>query len=144
MKNKILYISLILAIFTLSGCGTLTKSKMFTPGVVQLNLDMDDLEYLGESKIEVTYRKYLGFIKVVDTVNQQAYDRTNEKEVALYSQISSAALSAEVNKAAYKLVEDFPDAVYFQPVTQTKVQERLFLGSLNRVEAVVKAYKFKK
>ena len=143
MKNKVLYISLILAMFTLSGCGTLTKSKMFAPNQVQLNLGMDDLEYLGEAKIDVTYRTYLGFIKVIDTVNNEAYDRTNEKEVALYSQIGTYPLSADVNKAAYKLIEQFPDATYFQPVSLTKVKDRLFLGSINKVEAVVKAYKFK-
>lgn len=144
MKNKVLYISLVLAMFALSGCGTLTKSEMFTPGQVQLNLDMDDLEYLGESKIELTYRRYARFIKVIDTVNQEPYDRTNVKEVSLYSQLGIAALSPEINKAAYKLVEEFPDAAYFQPVSLTKTKERLFLGSLNKVEAVVKAYKFKK
>lgn len=141
MKNRVLYISLILALFTLSGCGTLTKSKVFAPNKVQLNLGMDDLEYLGEVKIDMTYRTYLGFIKVIDTVNDEVYDRTNSKEVYLYSQI--IPLSTDINKAAYKVLEKYPDATYFQPVSLTKVKDRLFLGSKNRVEAVVKAYKFK-
>ena len=143
MKNKVLYISLILSMFTLSGCCTLTKSKVFAPNQVKLNLGMDDLQYLGEAKIDVTYRTYLGFIKVIDTVNDEAYDRTNVKEVCLYSQIGAYPLSTEVNKAAYKLLEEFPEATYFQPVSLTKAKDRLFLGSKNRVEAVVKAYKFK-
>lgn len=143
MKNKVLYISLFLAMFTLSGCGTLTKSKVFAPNQVQLNLGMDDLQYLGEAKISVTYRTYLGLIKVIDTVNNEAYDRTNAKEVSLYSQIGAYPLSTEVNKAACKLLEQYPDATYFQPITLTKVKDRLFLGSINKVEAVVKAYKFK-
>lgn len=143
MKNKVLYISLILAMLTLSGCGTLTKSKVFAPNQIQLNLGMDDLEYLGEAKIDVTYRTYLGIIKVIDTVNNEPYNRTNDKEVSLYSQIGAYPLSADVNKAAYKLIEQFPEATYFQPVSLTKVKDRLFLGSINRVEAVVKAYKFK-
>jgi hypothetical protein len=143
MKNRVLYISLILALFTLSGCGTLTKSKVFAPNNVQLNLGMDDLEYLGEVKIDMTYRTYLGFIKVIDTVNDEEYDRTNSKEVCLYSQFGVYPLSADINKAAYKLVEKYPDATYFQPILLTKVKDRLFLGSKNKIEAVVKAYKFK-
>ena len=143
MKNRVLYISLILALFTLSGCGTLTQSKVFAPNKVQLNLGMDDLEYLGDVRIDMTYRTYLGFIKVIDTVNDEVYDRTNSKEVCLYSQIGALPLSNDVNKAAYKVLEQYPDATYFQPVSLTKVKDRLFLGSKNRVEAVVKAYKFK-
>ena len=143
MKNTVLYISLILALFTLSGCGTLTQSKVFAPNKVQLNLGMDDLEYLGDVRIDMTYRTYLGFIKVIDTVNDEVYDRTNSKEVCLYSQIGALPLSNDVNKAAYKVLEQYPDATYFQPVSLTKVKDRLFLGSKNRVEAVVKAYKFK-
>ena len=143
MKNRVLYISLILALFTLSGCGTLTQSKVFAPNKVQLNLGMDDLEYLGDVRIDMTYRTYLGFIKVIDTVNDEVYDRTNSKEVCLYSQIGALPLSNDVNKAAYKVLEQYPDATYFQPVSLTKVKDRLFLGSKNRVKAVVKAYKFK-
>ena len=104
---------------------------------------MDDLEYLGDVRIDMTYRTYLGFIKVIDTVNDEVYDRTNSKEVCLYSQIGALPLSNDVNKAAYKVLEQYPDATYFQPVSLTKVKDRLFLGSKNRVEAVVKAYKFK-
>lgn len=143
MKRTILYLSLLLAIFTLSSCGTLTKSSAYAPGQVQLNIDMGDLEYLGESKIEVTYRTYLGFIRVIDSVNGEVYDQTNIKEARLYSQIGSSILSGPINKATYKLINKYPEATYFQPVSQTKVVDRLFLGNQTSITALVKAYKFK-
>lgn len=143
MRNKVLYISFILTLFVLSSCGTLTKSRTYAPGQVQLNIDMSDLDYLGESKIDVTYRTYLGFIRVIDTVNGEEYDRANIQEAKLCSQIGSSLLSGPLNKATSKLIKKFPDATYFQPISQTMTKERLFLGSQVSIKAVVKAYKFK-
>ncbi len=143
MKSKIkLYISFVLTIFLLSSCGTLTKSKTYAPGQVQLNIDMADLEYLGETKIDVTYRTYLGFIRVIDSVNGEVYDQTNIQEAKLCSQIGSSLLTGPINKATTKLIKKYPDATYFQPISQTKIKERLFLGSQVTVKALVKAYKF--
>ena len=47
----------------LASC-SVTRHSAFAPGVTQLTIQMDDLEYLGESEITVEYRRYLGFIAV--------------------------------------------------------------------------------
>ena len=45
--------------------------------------------------------------------------------------------------AASKLIEQYPEAVYFQVVFETKDVDKLFLGSVNKEYAKVKAYKLK-
>lgn len=143
MKHIIRILSVFLLVIMLAGCGTLTKSSSNAPGVLQLNISMDDLEYLGESEIEVSYRCYLGFIRIVDQVNGVDYDRTNIKITFLNSQYNSGFLKGVISKAAYKILEDYPEAEYFQPVIKTKVKDRLFLGTNSKIKAVVKAYKYK-
>lgn len=139
---RLLFFSLVAVAF--SGCGTLTKSSASAPSTLQLNLSMSDLEYLGESNIEASYRTYLGFIRVLDKVNGADYDRTNPKITLLSnSNTNKGFLNGVISKAAYKVLEDYPEAEYFQPVFKTKIKDRLFLGTNSTIKAVIKVYKYK-
>lgn len=128
----------------LASC-SVTRHSAFAPGVTQLTLQMDDLEYLGESEISVEYRRYLGFIAITDKVNGEVYKRDGIKRFPIYiNQSASDELLPKLGRAAYKLAEEFPQADYFIVTSQTKQRYQLFLGSHVTSKAKVKAYSFKK
>ena len=137
-----LYRFLLLAavVASLSAC-SVTRHRPYAVEDTRLNLAMSDLEYLGESEISVDYRKYAGFITVIDSINGVPYDGVEIKSARIGN--APAGLYGKLNRAAYKLVEDFPEAEYFFVVSQDKTITRLFLGSDIKVKARVKAYKFK-
>ncbi len=102
---------------------------------------MNDLQYMGEQEISIEYTSYLGLFKSIEKVNGEAYDPVNRKELTMPR--SCNFRNKNLDKAAYKLMETFPDAVYFQIVMETKNVDKLFLGSVNKETARVKAYKLK-
>lgn len=105
---------------------------------------MDDLEYLGESELSVSYRTYIGFISVIDYINGEPYDGVEHKYVRFGMQKGNdLKLYGRLKRASYKLLEDFPDAEYYVVVRQTKSKTNLFLGGDVTVTAKVKAYRLK-
>lgn len=142
-KVSIIIYSIIL--IGLTSCGTLSKSNTFHPDDVRLNIQLADLEYLGQTDITATYRTYLGFIKVIDQVNGIDYNSYDAKIVSLdnNSLFGKSMLNKTMKKATYKVLEDFPTAVYFQVVRNTKEINRLFLGSEVTTKATIRAYKIK-
>lgn len=125
-----------------SAC-SVTRNKAYTPTTTQLNIQMDDLEYLGESEISVDYRTYLGFISRIDQINGEPYDRVERQHANLNGYLSAPKLYNKLGRAASKVTEAFPDATYFIVVRQQKHKTRLFLGADVEVKATVKAYSFK-
>ena len=125
---------------SLTAC-SVTRHRPYSVESTRLNLAMSDLEYVGETEISVDYRQYIGFIPVIDSINGTAYDGVEIKSTRIGN--APAGLYGKLNRAAYKLVEDFPEAEYFLVVSQDKTITRLFLGSDIKVKARVKAYKFK-
>jgi hypothetical protein len=92
-------------------------------------MTMDDLNYLGESEISVEYDTYLGIITKLQKVNGEPYDPFHTRRLSIPSQ--SWTLKGRVlDLAACKLLEDYPDATYFQVIFKTTEKERLFLGSV--------------
>lgn len=130
-----------LAILILAtSCGSISKDRSYSFNNVRLEMGMNDLQYLGEREISVEYTSYLWIFKSVDKVNGQKYDPTNKKELTIPR---SGFSNCNLKKAAYKLSEDFPEADYFQIVFETKQVDKLFLGSVHKHSARVKAYKLK-
>ena len=124
----------------LASC-SITRYKAYSPTVTQLSLQMDDLEYLGESEITVEYRRYLGVITVIDKVNGQIYDNKEIKQFPIFSNGSiSDNLMSQLQLASYKLLEEFPMADYFMVTNQKSQKHQLFLGSTVTATAKVKAY----
>lgn len=124
----------------LASC-SVTRYKAYSPTITQLNLQMDDMEYLGESEITVEYRKYLGIITVIDKINGQTYERKEIKQFPIFSNGSiSDNLMSHLQMSSYKLLEDYPDADYFIVTNQKSERQQLFLGSTIKAEARVKAY----
>ena len=119
----------------LTSCGVM---KTNTPGPspsARLNIDLNQLQYLGEQEITVTFDKYLGIFKKIRTINGEDFDRS----VRVYSYIPN--LSPHLYRAASVVYEAFPEADYFIVSRQTSTRTLLFLGSEVEMKATVKAYK---
>ncbi len=136
---KVLAFAILLVAAT--SCGSISKNRSYSFDEVRLELGMNDLQYMGEQEISIEYTSYLGLFKSIEKVNGEAYDPVNRKELTMPR--SCNFRNKNLDKAAYKLMETFPDAVYFQIVMETKNVDKLFLGSVNKETARVKAYKLK-
>lgn len=127
-----------IALFATS-CGTITKTQPYSFDQVRLEMNMNDLAYLGEDEVSVEYSTYLfGLIKKTEKVNGEIYNSVFQKKMNI------PGLSGDLKLASYKLHEKFPEAVYFQVVLETHSKDKLFLGSLNKKTAKIRAYKLKK
>ncbi|MBR6055101.1 MAG: hypothetical protein IKP46_07160 [Bacteroidales bacterium] len=119
----------------ISSCGVMKSSTAGRAPFTQLNIDLNQLEYLGEKEITITFDKYLGIFKKIRTINGADFDRS----VREYSYIPH--LNAHLYRAAPAVYEAFPQADYFIVSRQTSTRHLLFLGSEVEVKATVKAYK---
>ncbi len=126
-----------------SAC-SVTRNKAYTPTTTQLNIQMDDLEYLGESEISVDYRTYLGFISKIDRINGVPYTGEEIRRAQINGgYLSAPGLYSKLGRATAKVLDEYPQANYFVVVRQTQNKTRLFLGADVSVRATVKAYSFK-
>ncbi|HIZ85693.1 MAG TPA: hypothetical protein IAC04_04300 [Candidatus Coprenecus stercoravium] len=139
MKSFYKYLLPVVLLVSLSSC-SVTRYRSYSMNDTRLNVSMDDLVYIGETEISADYRKYIGFISALDSLNGEVYDRAQRKTVEVGN--VPEGLYRYLNRAAYKLVEEFPEADYFIVVSQNKSITRLFLGSDISVKARIKAYKF--
>jgi hypothetical protein len=143
MTKSIIKIAMSLLFATLFiGCVTVTRTSKrttFTPDKVELRINISDLKFLGESEITTSYHTYLGFISVIDSINGQPYDPTIKRN----TKIEGLRASGKINKALYKVVEDFPDATYYKIVYDRKVVDKLFLGRDVKQTVRIHAYSFK-
>jgi hypothetical protein len=147
MKNNTLkLLSLTGLLFFVSCSGMYHYNKVntisLTPDHVRLNMDMDNLELLGSTTISVTSRTYFGIFKTIDSVNNVKYNFREVKKVYLDKK-NSISLSKDLQKAAYKVIEEYPDADFYVPVYSQKQLCRMFLGRQQTKTAVIKAFKLK-
>lgn len=140
--NRIKYLIWVLVAVVCTSC-SVTRNRAYIPSTAQLNIEMSDLEYLGQTEISVDYRTYLGFISRIDQINGEPYDRVERQHANLNGYLSAPKLYNKLGRAASKVTEAFPDATYFIVVRQQKHKTRLFLGADVEVKATVKAYSFK-
>lgn len=123
---------------------SVTKNRTYAPATSQLNIQMDDLRYLGETEISVDYRTYLGFIRVIDKLNGEDYDGAEIRLTDLKNGGSlTDGLYGRLDRAAFKVLETYPEADYFVVVNQSKHKTRLFMGAEVTETAKVRAYAFK-
>ena len=134
-------IPILMLVACLSSCGTTSKSDPFAVGT-KLEMNMKDLVFLGESEISCEYDTYLGFIRTLQKVNGEDYIPGDKVKMRLPQ--GGLKLSCKgMDLAAAKLLQDYPEARYFQVVMETKQTDVLFLGSTTKRVAKVRAYKFK-
>lgn len=137
MKIYKLFVLSIGLMLCLSSCSVVRQST-YSPRAVEHNLCMADFEYLGETEISVEYRTYLGVFRSIDVINGEKYD--GKKTV--YTKLPGCT-SLVLNRAAYKVWEEYPDADYLVVSRSQRSTERLLLGGEVKTSAKVKAYKLK-
>lgn len=126
-----------------TSCGVTVKSS-FAPTGTLLNLDMDDLQYLGETEISVTYDTYIRVFSRIRTINGKDFDPTVVQFASLKSNGSEmAGLNPYLMRASYKVYDEFPEADYFIVTRQESKSTILILGNETESKATVKAYKIK-
>lgn len=135
--HRLLIICIGVVALGLSSCSVVERSS-YNPDNVQLNIGMSDLEFLGETEISVEYRKYIGVIRAIDKINGENYDGA----VIRRTQVKGCT-DPTLQRATYKIFEEFPEADYVVISNQKRDITRLFLGSEVTVSAKVKAYKIK-
>lgn len=141
MMRNFKYLMATATIALLCSCGTTTYNHAYSPAPKQLRAINDCLVYLGETEVEITYSSYFGIFRNIHTINNEEYDNTNKKITRLGRQ--KVGNLSGLSKAAYKVLEVFPEAQYYQVVRTTTTKERLFLGSEVKKKALIKAYKYK-
>lgn len=118
------------------------QSTSFTPNYVRVDANINDYELLGETTVSVESRIYLGVIKKIDEINDVQYNFRNIKIVQLEGN-TNIKLKGDINKALYKVVEEYPNADYYVPVVKKTDIERMFLGKYVKESIVIKAYKLR-
>lgn len=145
MKKVLLFLlpMFMMAFVSCSSMRTLEKAPAgsMTPEV-RLNISLDDIEYLGESTISVSTRTYFGCFKQIDMVNGEVFDRHNNTTTSLMGNLD-IKLHGDIALAAGKVIQDYPEADYFVPVSYKDEVTNLFLGKLSTKTMVIKAYKYK-
>lgn len=136
---KLLLIAVVATCF--AACGTFKNSSPYTVGT-RLELSMNDLQFLGASEISCEYDTYLGIFKHLVKVNGNEYVPGNDVKLRLPASLLSLN-SKGMRVAAAKLLQEYPDAEYFQVVMDTKTTDVSFLGSSTKRTVKVRVYKFK-
>ena len=131
----------------LYGCGSVTEVSQkttFAPQRTELRLTASDLQYLGKSEITLSYYQYLGLITVIDSINGIPYDPNAVKYTTIQGINSNLFSDRRIKKALYKVVDEYPNATYYQIVYNKKEIDRQFLGGVAvKQTIVIKAYALK-
>lgn len=135
------FIPVLIIALCMASCGTLSKSSPYSVNT-ELEMNMDDLVFLGESEVSCEYDTYLGFIRSLQKVNGEVYQPGTKVKLNLPGRgILKSCKGMQL--AAAKLLTDYPEGRYFQVVMETKETDVLFLGSTTKRVAKVRVYKFK-
>ena len=118
------------------------RTLSLTPDFVRLDVSLDDFEYLGQTEITVDSRTYLGFIKVIDSVNNRPYNYRDIRVTDLKGP-ADLDLRFEMKKAAYKVVDEFPEATYYVIANDYKQINRMFLARKEVHRMEIQAFKYK-
>lgn len=137
----------VISVLTLSSCSNYftfseKRTTSLTPDFVRLDISMSDFEYLGKTEISVTSREYLGFIQVIDSINNRAYNYRDVRVTELVGP-RDIKLSGEMRRAAYKVIDEFPEATYYIVASDYQQIHRLFLGKQTVRRMEIQAYKYK-
>ena len=124
MKKLLLIASVFMMAF-MTSCGSI-KGYQKAPAVsmtpeVRMNVNLDDVEFLGETTITVDCRTYFGIFHRIDKVNNVTFDRRRNTAVNLYGNIDMN-IPDDLKYAAEKVLNDFPEADFFSPGTSRTVR----------------------
>ena len=146
MKKLLIFASVLMMAF-MTSCGSI-KGYQKAPAVsmtpeVRMNINLDDVEFLGETTITVNSRTYFGIFHRINKVNNITFDRRRNTTVNLYGDLKMN-IPNDLKYAAEKVLTEFPDADFFSPGVYKEEVDRMFLGRIKTETMVIKAYKYKK
>lgn len=133
---KLKYIILILSIiaFSFSACTVQKKSIPATPILTQINLEMDDLEYLGEISGTSTQSYFLFF------------PYGGERYQGAVSELPGRGSNIKYKRRGYDnalfdALMQKPDADFLLPISMEVTSHRMFLGREEVITVRAKAFK---
>jgi hypothetical protein len=141
MKRNLcfLLISLVVVASSCSSSRRVGKSLPSSAINTQVNLTMDDLEYIGEVKGTSTQTYLLGF--------PIGGKRQNYGEVGVgnagFSRVSFSGRSRGMNNALYDALNSKPDADFVLPISFDFEVNKMFLGRSVKINIRAKAFKIK-
>ena len=137
-------ITLFVVLATMLASCSITSKSSFVPDCTQLNLSLDDMEYLGDVSVSIDYDRYLGIFKKIHKINGIIYngEKTDRVKMSIFQ--GGVSVDPIINRALPKVYEIYPEADYVVFVNQSAHTEVLFLGSERSLSARLKVYKFKK
>lgn len=143
MKRRILLLIGLMALIVVSfsscsGNKYVTDANSFS----KTGFRLEDYEVLGQTTVTVESRTYLGVIHIIDKVNDEPYNPRDKQIVRIYGS-DMTYLNGDLNKAIYKVLEEYPDAEFLMPTIAKKEISKLFLGRYTKQTMVVKAYKLR-
>ena len=127
--KKLIYLFVGVA-FLLTSCTITQVSRPGAPLNVQINFDMDDLDYIGE---------------VTGTAEQHYLFGLPFGGRKYYTGVigNGFALDRAMNNAVYDALLSKPDADFILPISIETKTSRVFLGSTKKVTVRGKAFKIK-
>ena len=143
-------LKLIVLTFILSSCAVTNEhhiSHGLDPDFSYVELNLDDIQYLGETEISYEYSKYLFIGTRVISINGEQPDNSEKHFVNLPTsglvQTLLTFFEPNMKRALYKAYLEYPNANSFEITTTNVETHRMFLGRKIKKTATVKAYKYK-
>lgn len=139
MKKLLSYTLLIAAVSVLlSSCTIREKAIPLAPMNVQVEFEMDDLEYIGDVTGVTTQSYVFGIIP---------YGGRQYHRGVLLSQGTLGGIALPqtrgVNNALYDALQEQPDADFLLPISIETTTEQQFLGRVVTLKIRAKAFKIK-
>jgi len=145
MKNifKLLVLSLIFsscAVTNLHNYNDTLRSRSY------FELNLNDVQYLGETEISYEYSRYLFIGTRLISINGEFPDNSEKHYVEIPTSVLGnirSIFEPNMKRALYKAYLEYPNADYIEITTTNIETHRMFLGRKIRKSATVKAYKYK-
>lgn len=145
MKRTNLFIGLLMGtLLLMSSCVSQQKfsSTFFKPDRIRLELSMQDMTYLGDVTVSVTYKRYFGiFVKTLQ-INGDNYNPRYQQK-ARFALNANIGCDPRLKKALYKVQEVYPDADYIIPASFNETVDKMIGGRIVTEQMRVKVYKLK-
>lgn len=143
MKRSVLYIVLLVGVLSMPSCTMYRKAVPVAPVNIQVLVQMQDLEYLGETTVTNTQSYVLG-IPYGGRRYHAGVAVSQNQLLNLPINLPVNALSRGFNNAMYDALKQFPDADFIMPISYESKVDQMFLGRQETLSIKVKAYRIKK
>ncbi len=143
--KKLLYTSLFALMLLATGCVSqhnVNRSyNQMKPDFIRLDVSMNDYIFLGEVTMEVIYKDY-GLWRKIVSINGENYDPRNYTLTTITFP-KNISMSRLMTKACYKIVDTYPNADYVVPASSRKEFEHMLAGRNIKETLTVKVFALK-